>query len=46
MQAAELRKAKKQWDLLKGIRKPTLPPSRVFGTKKTYDRKDKSWQHD
>jgi len=44
MTAAELRKVKKQYELLKSIRKPTLPSPRVFATKKTYNRKDQSWK--
>ena len=42
------RKTKKisQREMLKGIRKPMPPPTKVINPRKDYDRRDKSWMDD
>ncbi len=44
MKIRKIKKQPSQLDLMKEIRRPMPPPSKVHPNPKGYDRKDKSWQ--
>ena len=44
MKANEYRKLSTQRELMRSVRKPRTPSTRVIVSKNTYNRKDQSWK--